>query len=119
MRLDPASDALKKTDISFSYTRIVKCGIALGDLVTAENAAAQAEQIQIGAVANELKSIAKLKQYEGEALKAYDDKDFRKVVYCMDRCLDEAPNCERYKLKKAECLAYLGRWVKNVWRVAG
>lgn len=92
----------------------MKCGIALGDLVTAENAAAQAEQIQIGAVANELKSIAKLKQYEGEAIKAYDDKDFRKVVYCMDRCLDEAPNCERYKLKKAECLAYLGRWVKTL-----
>lgn len=28
----------------------------------------------------------------------------------MDRCLDQAPTCGRYKTEKAECLAYLGRY---------
>lgn len=78
-------------------------------MVTAENVAKQAEQRQVGSVANEMRSIQKLKQYEVDAIKAYEAKDFRKVVYCMDRCLDEASTCERYKLMKAECLAFLGR----------
>lgn len=28
----------------------------------------------------------------------------------MDRCLDEAPTCRRFKVMKAECLAFLGRY---------
>lgn len=92
------------------YIRLVKCGIALGDLVTAETAAQKAEQLQPGSVANELKSMQRLKQFETDATKAYLSKDFRRVVYCMDRCLDEASTCERYKLMKAECLAFLGRY---------
>jgi len=31
------------------------------------------------------------------------------VVFCMDRILDQVP-CTRFKLKKAECLAFLGRY---------
>jgi len=92
------------------YVRLVKCGIALGDLVTADSAARKVEELQPGSVTNELKSIQKIKQYEGDAIKAYQSKDFRKVVFCMDRCLDEAPTCEKYKLMKAECLAFLGRY---------
>ncbi|XP_060517347.1 dnaJ homolog subfamily C member 7 [Cylas formicarius] len=91
------------------YIRILKCGIALGDLVTAEGAAKNAERLQPGSVINEIRSLEKLKQYEADARKAEEAKDYRKVVFCMDRCLDEAPVCEKYKLKKAECLAYLGR----------
>lgn len=30
----------------------------------------------------------------------------------MDRCLDEAPTCPKYKLGKAECLAILGRYAE-------
>ncbi|XP_044750122.1 dnaJ homolog subfamily C member 7 [Coccinella septempunctata] len=93
------------------YVRIAKCAIALGDLVTAENTLKILETMnQEGAVAAEKKSLLKLQQFELEAQKAYEKKDFRKVVYCMDRCLDEAPTCPRYKLTKAECLAFLGRY---------
>ncbi|ENN78715.1 dnaJ homolog subfamily C member 7 [Dendroctonus ponderosae] len=92
------------------YVRIAKCGIALGDLVTAENAAKQADSLQLGSVTNEMKSIQKIKQFEADALKAKDAKDYRKMVFCMDRCLDEASTCEKFKLIKAECLAYLGRY---------
>jgi hypothetical protein len=31
------------------------------------------------------------------------------VVFCMDRILEHVP-CTRFKLKKAECLAFLGRY---------
>ncbi|XP_030765296.1 dnaJ homolog subfamily C member 7 [Sitophilus oryzae] len=95
------------------YVRIVKCGIALGDLVMAENASKQAEKLQPGSTAAELRSLEKIKQYDQEAAKALEVKDFRKVVYCMDRCLDEAPTCERFKLTKAECLAILGRYQES------
>lgn len=93
----------------YRFIRIVKCGIALGDLVTAENAIKQAEKLQPGSTTAEMRALEKIKYNEKEAIKANDSKDFRKVVYCMDRCLDEAPSCEKYKLTKAECLAILGR----------
>lgn len=95
------------------YVRCLKCAIALGDLTTAENAVKKIKELNMDANANinaELQSMQILKQYEAEAQRAYDKKDFRKVVYCMDRCLDQAPTCARYKIQKAECLAYLGRY---------
>lgn len=94
------------------YVRCLKCALALGDLTTAENAIRRIfelneENVNINA---EMESLKVLKQYEEEARKAYEKSDFRKVVYCMDRCLDQAPTCVRYKTQKAECLAYLGRY---------
>lgn len=102
-------------DPTFSkgYVRVLKCGLALGDLTTAENAVKYLKNDKSANINNEIRSIEKLKQMEGESTKAYDKKDFRKVVYCMDRCLDEAPNCSRYKLTKAECLAFLGRYQES------
>lgn len=95
------------------YIRCLKCAIALGDLTTAESAIRRIRELNMESSANmnaELQSVEILKQYETEAQKAYEKKDFRKVVYCMDRCLDQAPTCARYKIQKAECLAYLGRY---------
>lgn len=93
------------------YVRCLKCGIALGDVKTAESAVKHIQELDPTTNINaELQSLKILKQYEAEAQKAYDKKDFRKVVYCMDRCLDQAPTCSHYKTLKAECLAYLGRY---------
>ncbi|CAH1183620.1 unnamed protein product [Phaedon cochleariae] len=94
------------------YIRMIKCGIAMGDLMTAEYAIKKVQELQTDSsgIASEVKTVEKLKHNETEASKAYDKRDFRKVVYCMDRCLDEAPTCHRYKLTKAECLAFLGRY---------
>ncbi|CAH1955868.1 unnamed protein product [Acanthoscelides obtectus] len=100
-------------DFIKGYIRIAKCGIALGDLVTANAAIEKIKELQQNdqsVIASEVRSLEKLKQFENEYLKAYEKGDFRKVVYCMDRCLDEAPTCNRYKLIKAECLAFLGRF---------
>lgn len=32
------------------------------------------------------------------------------VVFCMDRALEYAPSCHKFKILKAECLALLGRY---------
>ncbi|XP_023020069.1 tetratricopeptide repeat protein 2 [Leptinotarsa decemlineata] len=94
------------------YIRMAKCSIALGDLMTAEYAIKKTQELQPdgSGITSEIKSLEKLKHNESEATKAYEKNDYRKVVYCMDRCLDEAPSCHRYKLTKAECLAFLGRY---------
>lgn len=94
------------------YIRMAKCSLALGDLMTAEYAIKKVQELQLdgSGITNELKSLENLKKYENEATKAYEKKNFRDVVYYMDRCLDEAPTCVRYKLTKAECLAFIGRF---------
>ncbi|KAG5892978.1 hypothetical protein JTB14_015022 [Gonioctena quinquepunctata] len=94
------------------YIRMIKCGIAMGDLMTAEYAIKKVQELQPNGsgITNEIRSFDKLKHNETEAARSYEKNDFRKVVYCMDRCLDEAPTCCRYKLTKAECLAFLGRY---------
>ncbi|KAL3281185.1 hypothetical protein HHI36_004402 [Cryptolaemus montrouzieri] len=115
---DALEDARKavQLDPTFvkGYVRIAKCAIALGDLVTAESSIKTLELMnEAKSVVGEIRVLQKLQQYESEAQKAYDKKDFRKVVYCMDRCLDEAPTCPRYKITKAECLAFLGRYAES------
>lgn len=115
---DALEDARKciQIDPSFSkgYVRILKCAIALGDLTTSDNAIKQIGQLDKNAsINNEIQSVEKMRQFETEAAKAIDKKDFRKVVYCMDRCLDEAPTCTRYKITKAEYLAFLGRYQES------
>lgn len=100
------------TQMVKAYVRIAKCGIALGDLTTAEQALNKIKELDTSntLTANEVRSLELMKQYENDANNAYDKKDFRKVVYCMDRVLDQAPSCARYKVRKAECLAFLGRY---------
>ncbi|PNI33956.1 DNAJC7 isoform 6, partial [Pan troglodytes] len=49
-------------------------------------------------------------EYEKIAETDFEKRDFRKVVFCMDRALEFAPACHRFKILKAECLAMLGRY---------
>lgn len=93
------------------YIRIAKCGIALGDLTIADQAINKVKQLEVDnkTIETEIRSLEFLKQYEREAQIAYDKTDYRKVVFCMDRCLTQSPTCVRYKLHKAECLTFLGR----------
>lgn len=115
-RYNDALDDSRKSvqlDPSFikGFIRILKCSIALGDVMTAEHAIRNIKQLDPNttAIANEIKAFEKLKLFEIESAKAYESKDYRKVVYCMDRCLDNAPTCTNYKIQKAECLVFLGR----------
>lgn len=119
MMLGKYSDALEDARRAVSleptmvkgYVRIAKCGIALGDVTISEQAIKKVKELDIDnkTIDMEIRSLEVLKQFEKEATVAFDKKDYRKVVYCMDRCLTQAPTCTRYKLTKAECLAFLGR----------
>jgi DnaJ family protein C protein 7 len=120
MMLSQYRDALKdakrcvELDPTFvkGYTRLIKCSLMLGDVVESETAISKLEQLEPSkqSITTELNDLAILKRYLNEAEVAYSIKDYRKVVYCMDRCIEVSPYCARFKITKAECLAYLGRY---------
>jgi DnaJ family protein C protein 7 len=57
----------------------------------------------------EVHKLEFVRGFDEEGNKAYQKEDYRKVVLCMNRILEQV-SCIRYKLKKAECLALLGRY---------
>ncbi|XP_015687705.1 dnaJ homolog subfamily C member 7 isoform X1 [Protobothrops mucrosquamatus] len=103
-----------RMDDSFlrGHLREGKCHLSLGNAMAAsrcfqrvlelDHKNAQAEQ--------ELKSAKTVLEYEKIAEVDFEKRDFRKVVFCMDRALEFAPACHRFKILKAECLALLGRY---------
>ncbi|KAM3820826.1 dnaJ homolog subfamily C member 7 isoform 3-T3 [Vipera latastei] len=103
-----------RMDDSFlrGHLREGKCHLSLGHAMAAsrcfqrvlelDHKNAQAEQ--------ELKSAKAVLEYEKIAEVDFEKRDFRKVVFCMDRALEFAPACHRFKILKAECLALLGRY---------
>ncbi|GJQ86591.1 hypothetical protein Trydic_g7825 [Trypoxylus dichotomus] len=116
---DALEDARKSVQLDSAfvkgYIRILKCAIALGDMMTAEQAVKSIKSLEPNnnSIKNELASLEILNKFEADGAKAYDKKEFRTVVYCMDRCIGQSPNCSRYKTMKAECLAYLGRFEES------
>ncbi|CAN0358099.1 unnamed protein product [Lampetra fluviatilis] len=96
------------------HLREGKCHVALGSsnasvrcfqkVLELEPTNKQAEQ--------ELKNASVLLEFENMAEKAFEKKDYRKVVYCMERALAYAIACPKLKIKKAECLALLGRYAE-------
>ncbi|KAG7207919.1 hypothetical protein KM043_009509 [Ampulex compressa] len=113
---DALNDAKKciELDPTFfkAYLRIIKCCLVLGDIVGAEATIAKLMELdpQNSLIAPEQKSLEYVQGYLKEADAAYAAKDFRKVVYCMDRCCTVSTSCARFKLTKAECLTLLGRY---------
>lgn len=107
-------DAQKSVALDSSFTkgyiRMAKCYIALGDLKGGEHAVRAATVLGgDGCATNESKALTSLKQLHEDAQKAFEAQDYRRVVFCMDRCLDYSPSSIKAKLLKAECLALLGR----------
>ncbi|XP_067007935.1 dnaJ homolog subfamily C member 7 isoform X2 [Anabrus simplex] len=93
------------------YIRVAKCSLALGDITAAQSALSAVRELDPtnSSVEAEEKKIEIIQRFEEEANKAYNKGDYRKVVFCMDRLLEQVP-CTRFKIKRAECLAFLGRY---------
>ncbi|KFU87033.1 DnaJ subfamily C member 7, partial [Chaetura pelagica] len=95
-----------RLDDSFvrGHLREGKCHLSLGNAMVLEldHKNTQAHQ--------ELKNASTVLEYEKIAEVDFEKRDFRKVVFCMDRALEFAPACHRFKILKAECLALLGRY---------
>ncbi|XP_011305686.1 dnaJ homolog subfamily C member 7 [Fopius arisanus] len=114
---DALLDARKSIEIDSNflkgYIRVVRCCLKLGEIVEAEttlNKMTQIDPTMEKEATAEITDLSHLKRFLREADVAFAIKDYRKVVYCMDRCCDVSKYCSRFKLMKAECLAYLGRY---------
>merc|ERR1711962_179996 len=90
------------------WSRLAKCSIMLGDTVTARQALSRVGQEGEA----ELKNIDNLDRMKAESNNAYNVKDFRKALYCIDKCLEIATHCLSLKTSRAECLAFLGRYAE-------
>lgn len=95
-----------------AYARVIKCSLIVGDVVGAKSALNKVLELDPNntGILAEQKHLEHLEKFLTEAEIAYAKKDFRKVVYCMDRCCDVSTSCPAFKLRKAECLTFLGRF---------
>ncbi|XP_071874510.1 dnaJ homolog subfamily C member 7-like [Bombus fervidus] len=95
-----------------AYVRIIKCCLILGDIVQAETTLSKLLEIdpENKDITTEKEDLEYVKKFLKDADTAYNVKDYRKVIYCMDRCCDISNRCTRFKLTKAECLVFLGRY---------
>ncbi|CAN8000469.1 unnamed protein product [Ixodes pacificus] len=100
-RLDPGN--------AKGHLREAKCHLALGDPTAAMRSVQRLKELEPANVAlpRELKTIEILQHFLTEGDKAYENQDYAKVIYCMDRALQQAPGCTKVKLLKAESLALL------------
>lgn len=120
MRYDSAIDDTKKCieldeKLYKAYVRLTKCLLIVGDIIQAETTLSRLLELdpKNKAAAAEQKDLEHVKRYLKDGESAFAGKDYRKVVYCMDRCLDVGKSCIQFKLIKAECLALLGRYQES------
>ncbi|XP_034946040.1 dnaJ homolog subfamily C member 7 [Chelonus insularis] len=114
---DALADARKSVEVdpnfTKGYTRAARCCLKIGEIVEAEtflNKFTQMNAANAKTITTEWQELNHVQRYIREAEAALEIKDYRKVVYCMDRCCDVSKYCPRFKLMKAECLTYLERY---------
>ncbi|XP_026667389.1 dnaJ homolog subfamily C member 7 isoform X2 [Ceratina calcarata] len=120
MKYDSAIDDTKKCieldkELYKAYIRLMKCLLIVGDIIQAETTLSRLleQDPKNKAVAVHQKDLEYVKRFLKDGESAFAAKDYRKVVYCMDRCLDVSKSCIKFKLIKAECLALLGRYQES------
>ncbi|KAM6189784.1 dnaJ homolog subfamily C member 7 isoform 2-T2 [Sarcoramphus papa] len=103
-----------RLDDSFvrGHLREGKCHLSLGNAMAASRCFQRVLELdhKNTQAQQELKNASTVLEYEKIAEVDFEKRDFRKVVFCMDRALEFAPACHRFKILKAECLALLGRY---------
>ncbi|XP_002132833.3 dnaJ homolog subfamily C member 7-like [Drosophila pseudoobscura] len=100
IRLDPS--------FGKAYVLVARCCLALGDLIVLEQVVKTAEVNAQTTHASIQPLVQHFQQLDAAIQTNYDQKAYRKVVYYLDSALNQSPFCIRYRLLKAECLAYLG-----------
>merc|ERR1712018_566975 len=95
------------------YVRIAKCCIALGETSSAKQAIQQGLNIDPSSKNTfepETTNCQYLEKQSEEIDSAFEAKDYRKALFHIEQSLNIALASKRLKVKKAECLAYLGRY---------
>ncbi|KAL1434277.1 hypothetical protein MTO96_011911 [Rhipicephalus appendiculatus] len=110
--LDDCHQALQRDPHNAkSLLREAKCYVALGDPAAALRSLHLLRDLdpQNPALPRELKSAEILQHFLDEGDKAYEAQNYEKVIYCMDRALQQAVSCSKIEVLKAESLALLKR----------
>ena len=93
------------------WTRVARCCVLLGDTVTARQALTR-----LGSLGEEnqaeQRNIESLEKLVGDSQQAYQAKDYRKSLWCLDKALEIASNSHIIRTSRAECLAFLGRYTE-------
>uniref|UniRef100_A0A668RGA5 DnaJ homolog subfamily C member 7 n=1 Tax=Oreochromis aureus TaxID=47969 RepID=A0A668RGA5_OREAU len=94
------------------HLREGKCHLLLGNAMAASRCFQRVLELESdnSQAQQELKNAESILEYERMAEIGFEKRDFRMVVFCMDRALDSASACHKFKILKAECLALLGRY---------
>ncbi|XP_029649856.1 dnaJ homolog subfamily C member 7 isoform X1 [Octopus sinensis] len=93
------------------HLREGKCHMMLGDTCAALRSYETVLQLDpTNATARkEVKLVQQMQELETMAEADFVKEDYRRAVFYIDRCLNLSPNCLKFKIKKAEALAMLGR----------
>lgn len=94
------------------YVRMAKCFLVFGDITAAVSSISKAKELCPNSeiAENESKIVERVKYFKEDADNAYESKNYRRVVFCVDCMQAFGVNCTSYKLRKAECLALLGKY---------
>ncbi|XP_062518401.1 dnaJ homolog subfamily C member 7-like isoform X1 [Corticium candelabrum] len=87
-----------------AHFREAKCHLALGDVNSALRCLLKVRELEPNnkAVEPELTTVETIREWKNEAMKSYDNHDFRKVVFCMSKAIQLAPACTAFKIEQAE-----------------
>ncbi|XP_037332231.2 dnaJ homolog subfamily C member 7 isoform X1 [Pungitius pungitius] len=101
-------------DFTKGHLREGKCHLSLGNAMAASRCFQRVLELDPdnSQAQQELKNADSILEYERMAEIGFEKRDFRMVVFCMDRALEAAAACHRFKILKAECLALLGRYAE-------
>ncbi|TNN85992.1 DnaJ subfamily C member 7 [Liparis tanakae] len=99
-------------DFMKGHLREGKCHLSLGNAMASSRCFQRVLELEPdnSPAQQELKNAESILEYEKMAEIGFEKRDFRMVVFCMDRALESAAACHRFKILKAECLTLLGRY---------
>jgi len=100
-------------DMEFTkgWTRFARCCVLLGDTVSARQALTKLGDLGEDNPA-EQKNIEMVEKMVADSQQAYQGKDYRKSLYCLDKALGVSTHSLTIKTSRAECLAFLGRYTE-------
>uniref|UniRef100_A0A8C7KN80 DnaJ homolog subfamily C member 7 n=1 Tax=Oncorhynchus kisutch TaxID=8019 RepID=A0A8C7KN80_ONCKI len=111
--LEDSQQAVRLDDTFMKgHLREGKCHLSLGNAMAASRCFHRVLELEPdnSQAQQEVKNADSVLEYEKMAELGFEKHDFRMVVFCMDRALESASACHRFKVLKAECLAMLGRY---------
>lgn len=122
MMLDRFTEALEdarmslKLDSKFvkGYLREGKCHTSLGDPLAAIRSYKEAIELddKNTQAKQELHIAESMLKFEQMAVDDFAKGDYRKALFCVEQCLQQAPLCIKYRIQKSEALTLLGRYAE-------